>query len=365
MTRVGLGSGAPEPLFALLRFLVGTAVLPPPDQAADLRTAVAALLGSPEWRVLAPLADFRLRGAGDASLLPEEQRATLRRVAAGAVALAMSRRSVLDAICERADRGGVRFMLLKGAALTGWVYPWDAPRLGGDLDLLITPSDAGLVGTVLAGLAGEQDKFPGRPHLRRLAYERSFQVRSPVPVELDVHQGLTYPMLYRIDNEGLWQRALPHPSFGMAALCIPCPEDLLLHLAIHAVHDLKHWSRHDVDAAMLIANEPIDWQRLSERARQWGAGIGLYLLLERLVLGLACPVPEGVLTGLRPGAATLAMTRRILGSAAPEPGGWTPGAARLRQLTAQLWLTRGAWAALRFQLGYAQARVLDRLVGLG
>jgi hypothetical protein len=233
------------------------------------------------------------------------------------------------------------------------------------LDLLIAPGDGDRVGAVLAGLAGEEDKFPGRPRLRRLAYERSFRVQAPVRVELDVHQWLAYPAMYRIDYAGLWGRSLPHPAYGATGLRVPSPEDMLLHLAIHALYDLKTWSRHDIDAALLITREPIDWTRLAERARQWGAGVGLYLLLERLARGLGCPVPEVVLLRLRPGVATQAVARLVLGGVPREDLAASPGAVRLRQLAAQLWLTRSLQAALGFQIDYAIARLRDALSGTG
>jgi len=324
-----------------------------------LSEAIAALLAAPEWRVLAPLAAARLSEAGADRLLATEPAAALRRATLSAVATAMTRQQVLVALGERAGRAGMAVMLLKGAALTGWVYPWSAPRLGADLDLLIDPADGDRVCALLAGLATEQDKFPGRPRLRGLAYERSFLVQAPVQVELDVHRGLAYPALYRIDYAGLWRRSAPHPGFGLMGLRVPSPEDMLLHLAIHALYDLKFWSRHDVDAALLIAQEPIVWARLAERARQWGTAAGLFLLLERVAHGLGCPVPESVLLGLKPAAPTLAVARLALGWGSREGLDSGPGALRLRQLAAQLWLTGGALPALRFQLDYAAARLLD------
>jgi len=359
--RLGRLPAPAEPLLGLLRFLVSGASEPETPLGPRLSEAIAALLGAPEWRVLAPLAAARLSETGAVRLLATEPAAALRRATLSAVAVAMTRQQVLVALGERAGRAGMPLMLLKGAALTGWIYPWSAPRLGADLDLLIGPADGERVCALLAGLAVEQDKFPGRSRLRGLAYERSFLVQAPVQVELDVHHGLAYPALYRIDYDGLWQRSVPHPGFGLMGLRVPGPEDMLLHLAIHALYDLKSWSRHDVDAALLIAHEPIVWARLSERAKQWGAAAGLFLLLERVAHGLGCPVPESVLSGLKPGGLTLAVARLALAGNDWEGLDTGPGALRLRQLAAQLWLTGGARPALRFQLDYAAARLLDAL----
>lgn len=349
-----------EPLLGLLRFLVTGATEPEPDLTPRLSEAITGLLASPEWRVLAPLVAARVHETGAFRQIAADPAASLRRETFAAVGLAMARQQILVALGERAVGAGMAVMLLKGAALTGWIYPWSAPRLGVDLDLLIHPADGKRVGSLLAGLAVEQDKFPGRPRLARLAYERSFLVQAPVQVELDVHHGLAYDALYRIDYDGLWRRSAPHPDFGQVGLRVPSPEDTLLHLAIHALYDLRSWSRHDVDAALLISHEPIAWSRLVDRARQWGAAAGLFLLLERVARGLGCPVPEPVLTGLKPGAMTLAIARLAL-SGCPREGLHSPGALRVRQLAAQLWLTRGACAALRFQRDYAVARLLDAL----
>jgi hypothetical protein len=136
---------------------------------------------------------------------------------------------------------------------------------------------------------------------------------------------------------------------------------MLIHLAIHALHDLRGWSRHDVDAALVIQSMEIDWDRLVSNAQAWGATVALYLLLWRTRQGLGVAIPAGVLDSMRPGAARRLIAGWVL-TARPDDVG------RLRQLAYQLVLTRGIRHTLGFQMRYLDARLRDALVarfGLG
>ncbi len=234
-----------------------------------------------------------------------------------------------------------------------------APRNGADIDLLVRPGDRSRVAKALAGIAVERDQFGPRSRLRELAFEQTFLCRRPVSTALDVHSHLTYPDLYAIDAAGLWQRSRRHPGFDSDWLRVLAVEDMLLHLALHAFYDLKGAGRHDFDALRLIAENPVDWSTLVQRAADWGATVPLYMLLARVAGYRGTWVPEQPLAHLRPGALRLQLAQRLL-AGAPKPNrADLPVSAgiRVRQLLAQLFFSRSTAAGLAFQWRYLRARL--------
>ena len=263
---------------------------------------ISALLANPQWRVFAPLVHLALGpSAGPGSPASDAAKARLRAEALGGIATGLVRQRIIRSLGARLCEAHLSVVLLKGAGLTGSAYPLEAPRLGVDIDLLIRADDADAFAGAVAGFAIEDDKFPDRPHLARLAYERSFWTVQPLPTELDVHHALCYPALYPIDYDELWNCSTAHPAYGIEALRVPSPEDMLIHLAVHAYHDLERCSRHDVDAAVVIRSFRLDWRRLTEHAQAWGVSTPLFLLLERTAQHLGSEVPDSVLEALRPG----------------------------------------------------------------
>lgn len=347
------------PVAALLRALSAEdGQVPSPPLLAD---GVSALLESPEWAVLAAWIRLRLSVLGADAALPAELSLALRRAADAAIALSMGRRLLCRQLAQRAEEARLPLMALKGAALSGWVYPWSAPRIGADIDLLVRREDAPRFGAVFAQIAIEEERFNDRPALRRLAFERAFICERPMRTTLDLHLHLTNPALYAMDAAGIWERSRPHPGFDSEWLRVPAVEDMLLHLALHALYDLKAMGRHDFDTARLVAHNRIDWTELADRAHAWGAGTPLYLLLRRTQAILDTPVPTDMLTRLRPSFLRRCLARRLL-AGPPKPNRTdlpVSAGIRGRQLLAQLTMSRSPWAALAFQWRYLHARLTD------
>jgi len=331
---------------------------PPLPEPSALTAAIGLLRSSAEWRVLAPLVARGL-GADPPASVTGADRNWLQAETRHAVALALARRALLARLGERAAALDLPLVLLKGAALNGWIYPDDAPRGGVDIDLLIRPVDRPRLPALLDGLALAQPHFPGRPHLARLAFERCYVGTGAGATPLDIHWALTYPALYRIDGDGLFRRARPHPRLHRPALRVPAAGDMLLHLAVHALYDLKAWGRHDLDAAALLWRLPVDWPILVARAQSWGAGAALYLLLCRAHAGLGAPVPDEVLSALRPGAPRRLLGRVLLGRPLDADRARVGPSERLRQLGVQFAFAAGPLAALHLQGCYLAARARD------
>jgi hypothetical protein len=130
-----------------------------------------------------------------------------------------------------------------------------------------------------------------------------------VPVEVHWHiQRTSRP--FRIDLEGLWQRAVPAVIAGVEARVF-APEDLLLHLCLHLCRHAGipsgdgglNWRlRAFCDLAAVIHHEgpALDWNVLSQRAQAWGVSPYVYLPLHltRELCGVA--MPASALAALKP-----------------------------------------------------------------
>lgn len=200
---------------------------------------------------------------------------------------------------------GIRVIALKGLHLVAGGYVELRARPMGDIDLLVPPDEAWRAWRVLRenGFtaandvdASQVDRFP--LHLPRLSRPQT------TPVEL--HRDITPPQLaHKLAVEGFWQRARPL-AVGPHALLGFCPEDLLLHLCLHAAqqHRCQVPLRCVYDIARVVERAPggIAWDALLRTARASGTERPLFcgLLLAEQVFG--APVPQDALRSLAPDA---------------------------------------------------------------
>jgi hypothetical protein len=207
----------------------------------------------------------------------------------------------LRTLLRRLRSDGIPVMVLKGAYLAEVVYEDVTLRPMGDVDLMVPRAD--LPGAHAAALSmGRVGQKPEDAESRLAGSGRPW-LTPVVCIDLcwtfDVPGGRS-----RLDTAGLWDRARPATIAGVDVLALS-PEDLLLHLCLHAAH------RHGLGFGLLpfcdIAETTrrfrgdIDWVQVVERAREWEAVryVGLMLFLARSMLNAG--VPDDVLDKLVPG----------------------------------------------------------------
>ena len=149
---------------------------------------------------------------------------------------------------------------------------------------------------------------------------------------LDVHHTICPPASrLRPDPAAMWARAEPAGKEGVYLLC---PEDSVLHAAVHLFFDSDFDSRFRevVDLHELVtafAEEAGFWERLVDRARELGLERPLYYALRGLVDVIATPVPVDVLKATSawgPPAPVAAWMRKTLATvlAPVDPEPWPP-----------------------------------------
>ena len=108
---------------------------------------------------------------------------------------------------------------------------------------------------------------------------------------------------FTIDVEALWARMVPAKIAGVEALALGV-EDLILHLCLHLTyqHFLTLGLRGLLDIGLVLHQfaDEINWSRLVETARSWGAEKVTTLTLKLVESQLEVPIPAEVFTSLLP-----------------------------------------------------------------
>lgn len=206
---------------------------------------------------------------------------------------------ILRALNEQSIKG----VPLKGAYLAESVYHNIALRPMSDIDLLVQRRD-------LAPALAVMNKLGYRPPAP-IDIARDCQVshhlpglRRPGDVTVELHWTLApVNTPFRIDLEGLWQRAQPLELEGVGVLAL-APEDLLLHLCLHTAY-IDHFSSQlrpicDIVWTVRAFSDVMNWSALAQRAKAWGAQRTAWLALRVTQRLLAIELPSAFLDELRP-----------------------------------------------------------------
>jgi hypothetical protein len=191
---------------------------------------------------------------------------------------------------------------LKGLSLAKNIYGDIALRPISDMDLLLKEEDLVRAGRLLLTL-GYKQYFPAWENmLKTFHHLPPFRNKSGAMIEL--HRNIVTPdSPIKVDLDGLWERAclIRVDNIDVRAFS---PEDLFLHLCIHACVHLQTGidliPLCDLAGLIKTSADKIDWQIVIERATRWGGQkcVYLMLLLVRELLGAA--PPEKIMSEIQP-----------------------------------------------------------------
>ena len=250
---------------------------------------------------VAPLLFHRLQALPSTAPVPTAAMNALRGMYLESMITGMQLHRSLHDLLSMFRRNDVAIIVLKGAHLAQLVYKNVALRPMIDVDVLVRKADLPRVHEMLLAsgyrVSGDQARFEK---------EHFHYVYSPPDggIGVEIHWNIQ-PPAFSVDVDGLWKRALPATIAGVAVLVLS-PEDLLLHLCLHASsYHLYGWfglrAICDVSETICHYGDRIDWKVFRERSRAWKAGNSTYLtlLLARKLLEAA--MPDNVLKSLEPG----------------------------------------------------------------
>lgn len=267
-----------------------------PDKTGD---GGLAALSSSDWDAfieesgrygVTPLLYHRLRTSHPDVAVPANAMGRLRQAYLDNVARNMGLYHKLGKVLELFRRDNISVIALKGVHLATVVYRNIALRPMGDVDLLVKQTDLLRVQEILVeqGYIASKEEI-GCSQLHLPPYSK----KGSLPVEIHFHI-IDPPFSLRVDIEKLWGRARMSSIEGSEVLTL-CPEDLLLHLCMHAgfQHAFDNGIRPLFDISHTIEHyaEELDWEQLLDRSREWGVSKCVYLslFLAKRFAGAAIP----------------------------------------------------------------------------
>jgi hypothetical protein len=228
--------------------------------------------------------------------------------------------AVLEILCEKYKKNGYRNLniyselvkltkllnqanissiALKGAYLARFAYPDANLRSLRDLDLLVPESDAQSAYELLLS-QGYRTTSHGHAETHAHLGKHLPMLISPQGIHIEIHLRLITPFKAEkfqenntsLDWDALWSRGIERDLLG-TKLRFLSPEDLLLHLCLHAT--VEHYF--DVgpsaltDIAYLLENHHIDWDRFTHLSTDtgWISGVLPALDMAKRRLGAAIP----------------------------------------------------------------------------
>lgn len=192
---------------------------------------------------------------------------------------------------------------LKGIVLANSIYESIGLREMSDFDLLVPQEKLAEAFEIITGM--------GYKPVQSFYLDSLIQTGKHLPccikkghVNIEIHWNITYPnMSYSIDPRELWDHAVPVQILDYETLMLS-PEDLLLHICLHTSyqHQFDFGLRPFCDIAEVIHHfgSTLDWQVVTERAKQrnWARGVYLALVVAKEFAG--ADVPKNVMERLRP-----------------------------------------------------------------
>ena len=117
-------------------------------------------------------------------------------------------------------------------------------------------------------------------------------------VSLDVHRKLAASDRFRVDHQGILDRAIAHDELPWP---ISHPEDTLLHTALHMATNrfwvpLRSW----VDVQRLVTHPEVSLERVFERAERWKMRTSLWAVLWVCQRWFPESLPESILDRIEP-----------------------------------------------------------------
>jgi len=199
-------------------------------------------------------------------------------------------------IIELLEKNSIEALAFKGPALSQMAYGDITLRQYVDLDVLVKKEDIYKIDTLLKD-RGYQRVLEITPAQEEVYVKNAHDLGLYHPksgVHFEMHWSLMnedYPM--QIDLDAIWE----HPQIvkinGKEIKTFPT-EDLLLYLCIHGSKHL--WERIEwiKDIDLLIQTQEIDWEKVSEKAKNRGFETMVYLGLSLTAQLFNTPLPQSV-----------------------------------------------------------------------
>jgi hypothetical protein len=206
-------------------------------------------------------------------------------------------------VLEELDRRGIPVMVLKSLPQMEELYGHAGARVSADVDLLVPARAMRPATETILQLGWSMtnrkilDLLPPSEAEAELSLRpwHFYKAVDGEPCLLDLHSDGMPAWLRPVLDPAIWAHARTLERDGVTFL-VPGYEDRLLFLCWHFFSDARGdgfpWLKLE-DIHIILARDPLDWPRLSRRAREAGVALFLHLACD-LVAGLATEPIEPV-----------------------------------------------------------------------
>lgn len=246
---------------------------------------------------------------------PAPVRSALAEARRGQAMQALRLAQALATVQAACDAAGLRVLALKGVVLATLLHGDVGARQCNDVDLLVAPTDLGVMADLLATLGFEPDPmwrgWTGADFTRQARTHHEFVFARADGVTIEVHTRLATAFIPHVPPfDQLWRDRQMATVAGCDVATLGWP-DAIVHLATHGYRHA--WARLGwlCDIAHVMARDDVDWHEVERRARrqrEWVATAGA-LALAQALLGAA--LPEAIVPGARARAAAARVEARV------------------------------------------------------
>jgi hypothetical protein len=282
---------------------------------------------------VAPLLYHHIHLTGAGSMFPENVIQNLRARYLGTASQNTVLFHQLNDLVDRLNAKGIPVVLLKGAHLAEFVYEDIALRPMSDLDILVKEEHLSQA-VQIAFDAGYQfffDKNPEKDKNSRdfdygIAPEfRHFQLLKHLETNclLEIHCFIaSEDSSFEIPAAELWRNAQP-AMFNNRPVFLLSPEDLIIHLCLHAAYDhlfdFGLSALYDISITIKHYGKILDWREILHRSNRWRTKQCLHLSLHFTKKWLGAEIPDGVFQNFHIDNMVDIAEERIFKISAPAP----------------------------------------------
>ena len=243
----------------------------------------AALISEACRHRVAPLLYKKIRHASAEDKIPVDSLNALRKQYLTTAAHNTVLFSQLNELVAILNRKNIPVMLLKGAHLAEFVYKDIALRPMSDIDILIKEEDLNETLQIVFD-GGYQIMETGNDEKEKTIKNYKYSIasdakhfktliHSETKCVLEIHCNITRESSpFKIPPSDLWLNS-QKVKLNDNSVFILCPDDLLLHLCLHAAYDdlfgYGLGALYDIALTIKYYHKSIDWQRLWHRAVRW------------------------------------------------------------------------------------------------
>jgi hypothetical protein len=282
---------------------------------------------------IAPLLYHKIDLTGAGSMFPENVLQNLRTRYLGTAGQNTVLFHQLNTLIARLNNKGIPVILLKGAHLAEFVYADLALRPMSDLDILVREEHLSQAVQIAfdAGYRFFFDKNPEKDKNSRdfdygIAPEfRHFQLLKHLETNclLEIHCFIaSEDSSFEIPAAELWRNAQP-AVFNNRPVFLLSPEDLIIHLCLHAAYDhlfdFGLGALYDISIAIKYYGEKLDWREILRRSTRWRTKQCLQLTLHFTKKWLGAEIPDEVFENFHIDSMVDIAEERIFKISAPAP----------------------------------------------